>query len=352
MTIEREIWLKMTREEPLEPDLPICDPHHHFWDHPDDFPLELIRASHRITRHYLLKNLLEDISGGHNILQTVFMECTSVYRKDGPQELKPIGETEFVRGIAAQSASGQFGDTNVAAGIIGFADLTLGSAVAPVLEAQIEAGGGRFRGIRNISTWDASSEINSRVSTPTLLSDPKFREGFTCLNKYNLSFDSWLYHTQLTKLADLARAFPDTPIILNHIGGPLGIGPYAGKRKQVFREWQQGIAVLATCPNVVVKLGGIGMPLTGFGWHEQPAPPNSIELAKLMAPYVNWCIEQFGVERCMFESNFPVDRISYSYTTVWNTFKRITKDFSTGERSWLFHDTAVKVYRLKTNSEG
>ena len=346
MLTQREEWLKLIREEPINPDLPICDPHHHLWDHPDNLPENSIRASHRHLRHYLLKELLEDTGGGHNILETVFIECHSMYRKDGPEELRPIGETEFVSGIAAQSASGQYGNTAVAAGIVGFADLTLGSAVAPFLEAQITAGGGRFRGIRYTSTWDASSDIDSRVKTPELLSDPKFREGFACLSKYNLSFDAWLYHTQLTELSDLARAFPDTPIILDHIGGPLGIGPYAGKREQVSKDWKQGIVALAACPNVVVKLGGLGMPLTGFGWHEQPTPPDSVELAQVMAPYYKWCIEQFGPDRCMFESNFPVDRISYSYTVLWNAFKRISKGFSPSERALLFHDTAVKVYRL------
>jgi predicted TIM-barrel fold metal-dependent hydrolase len=269
-----------------------------------------------------------------------------MYKKYGPEELRPIGETEFVRGIAAQSASGRYGNTTVASGIVGFADLTLGHAVAPILEAQIAAGGGRFLGIRYICTWDASRDIESRVKTPKLLSDPKFREGFAYLDKYNLSFDAWLYHTQLGDLLDLARAFPDTPIILDHIGGPLGIGPYTGKREQVFREWKQAIVALAACPNVVVKLGGLGMPLTGFRWHERSTPPNSVELAQMTAPYYRWCIEQLGPDRCMFESNFPVDRISYSYTVLWNAFKRISKDFSLNERALLFHDTAVKVYRL------
>jgi predicted TIM-barrel fold metal-dependent hydrolase len=269
-----------------------------------------------------------------------------MYRKDGPQELRPIGETEFVQGIAAQSASGQYGNTAVAAGIVGFADLTLGSAVAPVLEAHIAASRERFRGIRYTSTWDASQDIRSRVKTPTVLSNPQFREGFAYLQKYNLSFDAWLYHTQLMELVGLANVFPDTPIILDHIGGPLGIGPYAGKREKVFQEWKRGIAALSHCPNVVVKLGGLGMPLTGFGWHEQPTSPNSTELAEAMAPYFNLCIDHFGADRCMFESNFPVDRLSYSYTTIWNAFKRIAKDFSSTDRAALIHDTAVKVYRL------
>jgi predicted TIM-barrel fold metal-dependent hydrolase len=184
------------------------------------------------------------------------------------------------------------------------------------------------------------------VTTPTIFSNPQFREGFAYLHKYNLSFDAWLYHTQLMELVGLANSFPDTPIILDHIGGPLGIGPYAGKREEVFQEWKQGIAALSLCPNVVVKLGGLGMPLTGFGWHEQPTPPNSAELAEAMAPYYNWCIDHFGADRCMFESNFPVDKLSYSYTTIWNAFKRISKDFSSTDQAALFHDTAVKVYRL------
>jgi predicted TIM-barrel fold metal-dependent hydrolase len=211
------------------------------------------------------------------------------------------------------------------------------------------ASGNRFRGIRNSSAWDASPEItSSRSRLEGLLLDTRFREGFACLQKYSLSFDAWLYHPQLMELADLARAFPDTIIILNHIGGPLGIGPYSGKRAEVFQEWKRGITTLATCPNVVVKLGGLGMPICGFGWHERATPPGSAELAQAMAPYYEFCIEQFGVNRCMFESNFPVDKQAYSYTVMWNAFKRIARDFSPEERAALFHDTAARVYRLTT----
>ena len=352
MGTQHEAWLSLTKEEPLDPDFPICDPHHHLWDYPDSFSESKINEWARPIRHYLLENWLKDTAGGHNIVQTVFLECGSIeigsmYKKDGPIELRPIGETEFVQGIAAQSASGQYGNTAVAAGIVGFADLTLGSAVARVLEAHLEASRDRFRGVRVCTVWDASSDLGSRVKTPNLLSDLKFREGFAQLHKYNLSFDAYVFFHQLPGLIDLARAFPDTTIILDHTGGPLGVGPYAGKREDVFRQWKQGIETLSTCPNVVVKLGGMGMSQSGFGWHLMPKPPNSVKLAKDMAPYFTWCIEKFGTKRCMFESNFPVDRESYSYTVIWNAFKRITKDFSLEERSDLFNNTAVRVYRLR-----
>ncbi|MBI2328508.1 MAG: amidohydrolase family protein [Chloroflexi bacterium] len=332
MVTERDAWLRLTIEDPIEPELPICDPHHHLWHRPDS--------------RYLLEELLQDTGGGHNIVSTVFVQCRSMYRKDGPEEMRPVGETEFVQGIAAQSASGQYGMTRVTAGIVGFADLTLGAAVAPVLEAQIAASRNRFRGIRYISAWDASPEIVSHADRPGLLSEPKFREGLACLQKYGLSYDACVYHPQLMELVDLARAFPGIAIIVNHIGDPLGVGPYAGKRQEVFREWKRGMAALATCPNVVMKLGALGMPNRGFGWYQRATPPGSAELAEAMAPYYLWCIEQFGADRCMFESNFPVDKISYSYTVLWNAFKRLAKDFSAEERAALFHDTAVKAYRL------
>ncbi len=338
MATEHEAWLALTMEAPIDPELPICDPHHHLWDHPNN--------------RYLLEELLRDTGGGHNIVRTVFVECRSKYRQGGSEEMQPVGETEFVQGIATQSESGQYGKIRVAAGIVGFADLTLGAAVKPVLEAHIAAGKGRFRGIRHISAWDASPYIGSFVNIPELLLDSKFREGFVCLQEYDLSFDAWLYHPQLMDLVDLAKAFPDTPIILDHIGSPLDIGPYIEKREEVFEEWKSGIAALAACSNVVVKLGGLGMSFSGFGWYERITPPSSTELADAMAPYYHWCIEHFGVDRCMFESNFPVDKASYSYTVMWNAFKRISRDFSPQDQFALFHDTAARVYRLKTNNEG
>jgi predicted TIM-barrel fold metal-dependent hydrolase len=334
MTTEREAWLALTPEDPIDADLAICDAHHHLWDRPND--------------RYLIDDFLKDVSGGHRIVRTVFIECRAMYRNSGPEEMRPVGETEFVQGVADQVAREQSGKMDVASGIVGYADLTLGARVEPILEAHIAASKNRFRGIRHITTWDANpAEIMATQNAPKgLLMTPKFREGFACLHKYGLSFDAWLYYPQLMDLVDLAKAFPDTTIIMNHTGGVLGIGPYAGKRDEVLRDWKRGVAALADCPNVAMKLGGLGMPRTGFGWYQMAAPPTSSELAKTMAPYYNWCIEQFGVDRCMFESNFPVDKISYSYTVMWNAFKLMSKDFSPRERNALFHDTAVKVYRL------
>ena len=336
MTTERDAWLARTIEEPLEPALPICDPHHHLWDHPNN--------------RYLLDELLGDTGSGHHVVSTVFVECASMYRQDGPPEVRPVGETEFVQGIAAMSASGQYGPTRVAAAIVGFADLALGSDVAAVLEAHLAASPNRFRGIRHACAWDSSSDIRNSHTSPSqgLLLDARFRQGFACLQTYGLSFDAWLYHHQIGELADLARAFPGVTIILDHVGGVLGIGPYAGGRTDIFAQWKPGIAELAACDNVVVKLGGLAMSMCGFGWHRQPQPPTSTELAEAMAPYYRYCIERFGIERCMFESNFPVDKVSCSYNVLWNAFKRIVGDFSPAEKAALLHDNAARVYRLES----
>ena len=197
MVTDREAWLNLTTEDPIEPGLPICHPHHHLWHRPE--------LPDRPGSRYMLEDLLQDTGGGHRIVQTVLVECRSMYRKGGAQEMWPVGETEFVQGIAAQSASGQYGITRVSAGIVGHANLTIGAAVAPVLEAQIVASSNRFRGIRHSSTWDASTDVRSSMGPPEgLLLDSKFREGFACLQKYGLSFDAWLYHPQLTELADPA----------------------------------------------------------------------------------------------------------------------------------------------------
>jgi L-fuconolactonase len=330
-------WLaKRPREAALEPDLPIIDPHHHLWDTP-------------ARGHYFLPELLADIGGGHNIVATVFLECQAMYRKDGPPEMAPVGEVEFVNGVAAISASGNYGPCRVAEGIVGHADLRLGAAVRKVLEAEIAVGGGRFRGIRYGVSWDASEAISrfvSRQVPPHLARDPTFRQGFAQLAPLGLSFESWQYHPQLADAIDLARAFPDTTIILNHVGGVLGVGPYAGRRTEILAAWRKDITEMAKCPNVNVKLGGIGMPSFGFDLHERDIPPSSEELAAAWRQYIEPCIEAFGVNRCMFESNFPPDKQSGGYTELWNAFKRIAAGASAEEKRALFSGTAARVYRL------
>ena len=332
--MERDQWLDQVQEDVLDPDLPICDPHHHLWDHPGN--------------RYLLDEILRDTGAGHRVIATVFVECLSMYRADGPRALKPVGETEFVNGIAAQSASGNYGETRIAAGIASFADLTLGAAVEPVLHAHIAAAPARFRGIRHAAGFDPHPNVRNSHTKPAadLYQLARFREGFAKLSGLHLTFEAWQYHPQLPALAELARAFPDTTIILNHLGGPLGIGPYEGRRAEIFPQWKKDLAEVARCPNVVVKLGRINMPANGFGWHRRPAPPTSDELAAATRDYYLHAIDQFGPARCMFESNFPVDKISCSYTVLWNAFKKIAAGFTEEEKARLFHRTAAEVYRL------
>ena len=326
-------WLDQVQEEVLEPELPICDPHHHLWDHPKS--------------RYLLPELLADTGSGHHVVSTVFLECASMYRADGPEAMRPVGETEFVNGIAAMSASGQYGEMRACLGIVGFADLTLGAAVGEVLDAHM-AITDRFKGIRHAAGWDPSPDVRNSHTDPFehLLLDAGFREGFAELGRRGLSFDAWLYHHQIPELTDLARAFPETTIIFNHFGGPLGIGPYAGRREEIFREWKRAVTELAACPNVVAKLGGLLMPVNGFGFHKRERPATSDEIVAATGDYYRHALESFGPSRCMFESNFPVDRQSCSYAVLWNAFKKLAAGYSAAEKADLFHDTAARVYRL------
>lgn len=319
-----------TTEAPLEPDLEICDAHHHLWD--------------RGGQCYLTEEFAAD-TRGHHVTSSVYVECLSNYREDGPEELRPVGETEYVAEITTESQSQ--GSVQIAAGIVGFADLTLGGAVREVLTAHLEASD-RFRGIRYATAWDASDKVHNAHTKPTqnLMADPAFREGFSCLSELGLTFDAWLYFHQIPEITDLARTFPETSIIINHVGGPVGVGPYADRREEVFGIWRGHIGELAKCENVTVKLGGLTMALAGFGWHKRETPAISTELADAMAPYYLACIEAFGPDRCMFESNFPVDSTGASYTVLWNAFKRVAKDFSADEKRALFRHTAVRIYRL------
>jgi len=332
----RPDWLAKRREAALEPDLPIVDPHHHLIDRPENGT-------------YLLRDLLADIDSGHNVVATVYLEWLSMYRADGPVEMRPVGEIEFANGVAAMTASGGYGKPRVCAGIVGHGELTLGAGVKKVLEAMIAAGGGRFRGIRFISaTHPDQAAWGSLVLRPAgLLMDGRVREGFARLAPLGLSFDAWMYHTQLGELLDLARAFPATLIVLDHVGGPIGLGRSAGKRDEVFTEWSSRIHELARCPNVHIKLGGLGMRMFGFDVHEGELPPSSEELAGLWRPYIETCIAAFGPERAMFESNFPVDKGSCGYTMLWNAFKRIAAGCSAAEKQALFAGTATRFYRLR-----
>ena len=331
----REAWLARVREEILEPDLPIVDPHHHLWD--------------RLGARYLFDELLGDTGSGHDIRATVFVQCRSMYRAGGPEELRPLGDTEFVTGVAAQSASGRYGRLRACAGIVGMVDLMLGDAVAPVLEAHLRAAGGRLRGVRNSTAWHASDEVRSNPIKPPpgLLMEPAFRRGVGRLRDAGLSLDVWAYHTQLAEVIDLARAFPGTAIVLDHCGGPLGVGSFAGRREEVFRAWREHIRTLAASPNVVVKLGGLAMRVGGFGFDREPLPPTSERLAAAWRPTIETCIEAFGARRCMFESNFPVDKGMCSYPVLWNAFKRLASGASAAERAALFSGTAVRLYRLE-----
>ncbi len=331
-------WLDKVIEDTLEPELPICDPHHHLWEFRHD----------RVAPKYLLDEILSDLNSGHNIVSTVFIECSAMYRASGPEHMKCVGETEFVNGIAAMSASGLYGKCRVAAAIVGSANLNIGSAVGEVLDAHVQAGGGRFRGIRCQGQWDADNSIRSAkdANGPDRFSNAKFREGFAALAPRNMTFEAWCYHTQLKEVTALARAFPDTTIILNHFGGPLGIGPYEGKADDIFPIWQKEIADLATCQNVLAKLGGINMDINGFGWEYHNTPPTSETLMQATRRWYEHTIEHFGTSRCMFESNFPVDMTSCSYNTLWNSFKHLTLDYSVDEKRQLFHDTAVRTYKI------
>ena len=329
-------WLALTPEPTLEPEIPICDPHHHFWDlRPGSIPYQ----------RYLLHELNADIYSGHNVRSTAFVEARSMYRPGGPEELRPVGEVEFVQGLAAASNSGVYGDSRAAAAIVGHADLKLADKVQPVLEALQAASPNRFRGIRHNVTWNTDPSWDNR-ETQGILANSQFREGARVLARMGLSLDMMQAFPQMPEIADFAKAVPDLTIILNHIGGLSRTGIYANKDDEVIPVWEEGIAAVAACPNVVVKLGGLGMPRIGFGWHGREVPIGSEELAEAMSPWLTYCIEQFGPNRCMFESNFPPDKVSFSYNVMYNAFKIMSGSYSSTERAAMLHDTAVRVYRI------
>lgn len=323
-------WLRRHNEPIIDPGLPIIDPHHHLWT--------------RDGNVYLVPELLADIASGHNVVATVFEECHSMYRAGGPDEEKSIGETEFVTGVAAMGASGTFGTVQLCARMVGRVDLMLGSRTRPLLERHMIASGGRFAGIRQSTAWDASDRIHKVVPSAGMLLDPRFRAGFAALSALGLVFDAWVYHPQLAEVADLASAFPNTQIVLNHVGSPILGGPYTADRAAVFADWRAGMESLAERPNVTVKLGALPIRLPGVGTAAKDTPPSSEEVAAAWRPWLETSIELFGADRCMFESNFPVQKRWCSYQVVWNAFKRIAANASAGEKAALFAGTAARVY--------
>jgi predicted TIM-barrel fold metal-dependent hydrolase len=327
-------WLSLTIEEPLEPDLEICDPHHHLWVEPTGkWP------------RYDLVDLRVDTNRGHRVTETVFIDCASNYRRDGPEHLRPLGETEYVAERADESE--RTPGARIAA-IVSFADLTRGEAVEDVLHAHIEAGHGRFRGIRHAAGWDAHPDVpNSHTAPPPgLYSQARFGAALRVLARMGLSFEAWQYHPQLTDVVQLAQNHPELSIVLNHLGGPLGIGPYAARRSEVLAAWRPPMQRLAHLPNVALKVGGIGMSRYGLGWEKLDKPPTSDDVVAAWGDELRWCIDQFGPDRCMFESNFPVDGESFSYVVLWNVFKKVSRGYSPAERDALFRQTARRLYRI------
>ena len=320
--------------ETIEPDLPIVDCHHHLWVLPDN--------------RYLIDEFAADLASGHKVLSTVFVECSAMYRKHGPEALRPVGEAEFVAGMAAMSESGLFGPTRICAAFVGTADFTLGDAVDEVLDALGRASGGRLRGIRCAANWDVDPSVNtgSRPFRPKgLLLDERFRKGFSRMAARGLVYDAWQYHPQLPDVCSLADAFPNTPIIVNHCGGLLGVSGYANPGN--FARWKALVTEMARRPNALMKLGGLGAPRCGFAYAKRSTPPSAEELAKDWRPYIDTCIELFGPSRCMFESNYPADRGAGSFHTIWNAFKLVASGYSAAEKRDLFSATAARTYGIE-----
>jgi len=324
-------WLNQLREDVIHPEREIVDPHHHLWPRPH--------------LSYDLEELWSDTEDGHKVVQTIFMECGSAYRKDGPEQMRPVGETEFVT-AAAECAAASPDKAQIAA-IVSHADLRRDD-LDTVLDAHTHAAKGRFRGIRHSGARDANPEaltIAGRAPAG-LYADPDFRRGVARLGERGLTYDTWNYHHQLQDFAALARAVPGTTMILDHFGTPLGVGRYEGQRDAIFAKWKDDIAEVAACPNMHAKLGGMAMPDNGFGWNTREKPPSSDEFVEVQAPWYHHAINCFGPERCMFESNFPVDRLSISYRTLWNGLKKIAADYPEAAQAAMFSGTARKVYKL------
>jgi len=324
-------WLHQVQEEILEPDLPIIDPHHHLW----------MRNGYR----YLIPELAEDLTSGHNVISTVFAECHSMYRPEGPEEERSLGETEFVVGCSAMAASGAFGPTKACETMFGRVDMTLGPRVRPLLAKHIDRAGGRFRGVRYSTGWDRSDRIPNVAPNEHMLLDATIVEAAGVLAEMELSLDVWVYHPQLPDVAELAARLPDLTVVLNHVGSPILGGPYRDRQDEVFADWRRLIGGVAQHPNVYVKLGALPIRRPGSA-ADRSLPPGSEEIAAAWGPWMQVCIEAFGPGRSMFESNFPVQKRWSSYQTTWNAFKRIAAGASAGEKRDLFAGAAAKAYRM------
>ena len=333
-------WLDQISEEIIDHDIEIVDPHHHLWPGPSR--TDEVSAENR----YLLEDLWKDTESGHKVSKTVFVECGQGYFESGSDAMKPVGETKFVCEVSEEAKA----DKSKAQikGIVGHADMMLGSSAREVLEAHLEEGKGRFKGIRHGASWDESEEIRNSHSNPIrhIYLNDTFQKGIEQLDALNLTLDAWNYHKQIKELTDLAKCFPNLKIVQNHFGGPLGIGPYKSKREEVFSEWKDSISELSERENVYIKIGGLAMPINGWGWHKRELPATSEELVETHEKYYLHSIKSFGVKRCMFESNFPVDKRSISYAVLWNGFKKVVRDFSTEEKEYLFFKTAADFYSL------
>ena len=329
-------WLSQVEEEIIDPQRPIIDPHHHLWQNKKNVP------------DYALDDLWADTASGHNIVGTVFIECSTDYRKIGPERMRCVGETDYVAAAAEVSLRKAGRSQPPILGIVSHADLCLGVDVSEVLDAHRIAANGLLRGIRHSAAYYPDPPAVDRYAgrTEHLLLRKDFRQGFAELAPVGLTFDAWLLHPQIRELTDLARAFPDTIIIFDHFGGPLGIGPHKGKQAEIFLQWKRDVSELARCKNVVAKLGGLAMMINGWGWDTRDRPATSDEIVAAHEGYFLHMIDCFGPARCMFESNFPVDKESVSYGVLWNAFKKIAKRFTDDEKNAMFRSNAERIYRL------
>jgi predicted TIM-barrel fold metal-dependent hydrolase len=324
------------RDEPiLDPDLPIIDSHHHLFERPG------VR--------YLHEEYLADAHAGHKVLASVYLEIMAMARKDGPEFMRPLGEVEFANGVGAIGANGQYGPCRVAAGIVGHADLRLGDQIAELLDRCISAAPDRFRGIRQV-TIEHPTEAPYRYITNRppagVMKAPGFHAGFVQLARRGLTFDAAVFHPQIPQIGRLAAAFPDTTIVLNHCGSVMAMDLGEAERAETFGTWSGSMRELARHDNVVVKIGGFGLPFWDFGFMVRDNPVGYLELAAAWKPYVETTVEAFGAKRCMMESNFPIDGRSCGFVPLWNALKHITRGCSAEDRAALFHGTAMRVYRL------